>query len=306
MKRFIIRTIQYAVVAFFVLVLLFVVSKYLIQKVPLEIEPQRHIVVIGDSYPEGSVDDSIFTSAINLSRSGRGVPYSYMMLRDVIEQNPHIDTVLQSFHVGYTSRVYDDFIIYNEDYFRIHLPSSILRATYYDMMPMVDVPNFFYHALRAPFSIANLKLILSYFNGKSGDVRSKGYGGFLPLTRDALEESIKRKEYTTPGGADIDTTSLSFEYLNRMSDYLESKGVKLILFNFPKHKIDRYSDRRGYDSLMAKYIPHIEYFDFSDFPLADSCYSDIGHVNYRGAKIFSEYLQENGLNNYKGNKYNAK
>jgi hypothetical protein len=32
--------------------------------------------------------------------------------------------------------------------------------------------------------------------------------------------------------------------------------------------------------------------DYSTFQLPDSCYGDVTHLNYRGARIFSQYLQE--------------
>jgi hypothetical protein len=41
------------------------------------------------------------------------------------------------------------------------------------------------------------------------------------------------------------------------------------------------------------YLPGIKYVDYSAFPLPDSCYGDAVHLNYKGAEIFSKYLQEN-------------
>ncbi|MBQ0740337.1 hypothetical protein J9332_39270, partial [Aquimarina celericrescens] len=40
----------------------------------------------------------------------------------------------------------------------------------------------------------------------------------------------------------------------------------------------------------------IEYLDFSNFPLSNSKYGDLGHLNYKGAKIFSEWFASLLLN----------
>ncbi|MDR0371726.1 MAG: hypothetical protein LBH80_07760, partial [Prevotellaceae bacterium] len=40
------------------------------------------------------------------------------------------------------------------------------------------------------------------------------------------------------------------------------------------------------------YMPDVKYMDYSTFQLPDSCYGDVTHLNYRGARIFSQYLQE--------------
>jgi hypothetical protein len=38
------------------------------------------------------------------------------------------------------------------------------------------------------------------------------------------------------------------------------------------------------------YVPCDSILDLSRFILPDSCFADINHLNYKGAKIFSEYL----------------
>ncbi|GHT65454.1 hypothetical protein AGMMS50239_25330 [Bacteroidia bacterium] len=75
--------------------------------------------------------------------------------------------------------------------------------------------------------------------------------------------------------------------------FCNEKEVKLILFNTPVYQVDKYTDQAKFDSLRIAILPDVDYMDFSDFLLPDSCYGDIGHLNYHGAEIFSEYLQHN-------------
>jgi hypothetical protein len=37
-------------------------------------------------------------------------------------------------------------------------------------------------------------------------------------------------------------------------------------------------------------------FDFAHLPLHDSCFADLDHLNYRGAKVFSEIFSDSLLN----------
>jgi hypothetical protein len=53
-----------------------------------------------------------------------------------------------------------------------------------------------------------------------------------------------------------------------------------------------YGDNEFANDFHDAYMPDVRYMDYSVFPLPDSCYGDIGHLNYRGARIFSQYLQE--------------
>lgn len=293
---------------FAIIIMMFFTARIVLKNIKLNIPNERHILVIGDSYTECAIDDEVYKDAINLSSSGRGFPFSYFLLKDMIEQNPQIDTVLLSYALGRASKSYDDFILYNDSNFREHLPSTILRADYEDMTPLKDVPNFYYYALRAPFSVANLNLIFRACSGRlSDDVRTRSVGKFNKNTRDKLLVSIqKTKLNTSTTGRSIDEDSITYEYLMRIAAYLESKNVRLILFNAPKYKIDSYEPREESDKIIKQKLANFEYLDFSDFPLDDSCFADLGHLNYRGAKIFSEYLQKNGLFSYKGNRYKAK
>ena len=52
---------------------------------------------------------------------------------------------------------------------------------------------------------------------------------------------------------------------------------------------------------MIKNYSNIKFYDFKDMELPDSCFGDLDHLNYKGAKVFSEYLEKEILhkNNYK-------
>jgi hypothetical protein len=67
----------------------------------------------------------------------------------------------------------------------------------------------------------------------------------------------------------------------------------LILINTPVYKPEIYESIDKLNDFYDTYLSGVKYLDYSAFPLPDSCYGDIGHLNYKGAQIFSKYLQEN-------------
>jgi hypothetical protein len=105
-----------------------------------------------------------------------------------------------------------------------------------------------------------------------------------------LEEDKKKflsKKYP------FEKAAIQMQYLNKISILCKEKNANLILLNTPKHifylqHMDKemnefwqnYSRNEIKDSIL----------DYSSFELPDSCYSDLGHLNYRGARVFSEDL----------------
>jgi hypothetical protein len=46
-----------------------------------------------------------------------------------------------------------------------------------------------------------------------------------------------------------------------------------------------------YKIIREKYN-NVTFWDYGNYVLLDSCYEDVGHLNYIGAKMFSTVLQE--------------
>ncbi|MDR0427925.1 MAG: hypothetical protein LBH12_04905, partial [Dysgonamonadaceae bacterium] len=81
-------------------------------------------------------------------------------------------------------------------------------------------------------------------------------------------------------------------YLLKIAELCKSRDVELILLNVPMYKPEVYGDNELANDFHDAYLSDVKYMDYSAFTLPDSCYRDIGHLNYRGARIFSQYLQE--------------
>lgn len=76
----------------------------------------------------------------------------------------------------------------------------------------------------------------------------------------------------------------------------KERSVNLQFINTPMRG-DLLYDKQEFRSLCQERLPDINYTDFADFTLADSCFADNTHLNYRGAEIFSSYINKYGLQN---------
>ncbi len=63
----------------------------------LSIPKSQNILLVGDSHPECAIDDSIVRNVKNLSLQSTGYFYNYLKVREFINKNAHIDTVVLGF-----------------------------------------------------------------------------------------------------------------------------------------------------------------------------------------------------------------
>jgi hypothetical protein len=116
-------------------------------------------------------------------------------------------------------------------------------------------------------------------------------GGYNKLDIDKLQRAIEQAE----SARDLETeySNYQIDYLLKIADLCAEKDVRLILFNSPTYNVQKYGNLQALDDFYNTYLAGTEYFDFSNFALPDYGYGDIGHLNFRGAEIFSKYLESN-------------
>jgi len=92
------------------------------------------------------------------------------------------------------------------------------------------------------------------------------------------------------------STDLSFtniKYLKKLINYCQDKGKRVFLIRSPLHKkYPLLANELVYKSVLNSEFNNLEYLDFSKFPLSDSEFGDLQHVNYRGAARFSSWFDQ--------------
>lgn len=277
-------------------VLLLVLGTYLIItsdsfKKPYIIPNGKSIVIIGDSHTVYGIDDSIFYQSFNAARSGTAYIYSYVVLRNLIKENPGIEKVLLSFHGGSFVKSMDKWTT-GDDYIREYLPS------YFSLL---DKEEILFFAKRKPFLSSIIRLpikkvlnIINFIKKNDHTYKDLNIGGYERLDRNQLKKDIEFQK-NQKNKEDEGHSQYQLEYLLKIAELCKIHGIELILINLPIYNSEIYGNKAALMEFYEDYLAGIKYVDLSDFPLPEDAYSDIDHVNYKGAEKLSAYLE----NNYK-------
>ena len=76
--------------------------------------------------------------------------------------------------------------------------------------------------------------------------------------------------------------------------------MTIILLATPQHHMSKI-DTLTYKQYHQQNYKEIKFYDFRSLQLPDSCFGDLNHLNHKGAKIFSNFLEKEVIhkNKYK-------
>ena len=289
MKKFLINILKYFFVFSMFIVSLFLGTIFIVSSVSYKISPEKNIIIVGDSHTESAIDDVIFSHAINISQSGTAYLYSYVKLRKFLEFNPHINKVLLSFN-DISIRKSLDIWTMGDMYLseKVYRHISFFKKEEIFLLLRNNTLTFLSSVLKLPKK--SVKCIFKFFFNENLTYRDLDIGSYLKLDRNKLEKDIELRE--TNIFAHEEELGYQFDYLMKIVELCKIYNVELILINTPTYKSEIYSNNT-LQSYYNRYFSQIKYLDFSDFVLPDSGYGDIEHLNYKGAEIFSQYLEDN-------------
>jgi hypothetical protein len=287
MRRFLIRLSKFVSIIAIAIILIIGVTIIIVSNASFKLPANKNILVLGDSHTECAIDDHIFSRCINVAGSGTAYLYTYCKLRKFLNENANIDTVLLSFHWGSLISSADDKWMFNDEVISSKLSRYVTFMDKEELLLYKCNGTAFKAILQLP--VNNLKAIYHFFK-QYGKVNYKNLsiGGYYRLDRDKLHKSINN--YDNSRSTDIGKYQKI--YLLKIVDLCKSKNVKLILINTPTYNATHYGHLIWLQDYHNTYLHDTEYLDFSEFPLPDSCYGDIEHLNYKGAEIFSHYLDK--------------
>jgi hypothetical protein len=254
----------------------------------------KTIVIIGDSHTAHAIDDSIFTHAVNISQNGAAYLNSYIKLRKLFDSNTHIDTVMLSFHYDALLKNKDNDWILGDKIILQSLPLYFFLMGKQELLIYKGNVTFFFAILKIP--VRNIRAVLKFMIANTISYRDLNIGAYNRSNREKLQINIIRVDNNT---RDFDLENKEDEYSLYQLDYLlkivalcKERNIELILINTPIYNSDKY----GYKDKLADYYENnfsgVKYLDYSDFSLPEEGYGDIGHLNYKGAEIFSSYLED--------------
>lgn len=307
MKKFVIHLLLFSTIVITLYCALVISNFYLIKSVQLIESKHKKIIVLGDSNIECAINDSIYINAQNLSASSDSYYYSYLKLKKILNNKNNIDTVILSFA---PHNLFDNGWLLSESHIYTRL------ATYYPLMNWDDFSFLFSNDPRAviiafPRIVKQSIINFSYkFNPPTKDFT---FGGFDKIDRNILPEvrlKLKKGEklpfFRIPDNFEI--AKKEELYLNKIIDLCNSKQKVLYLINTPKRiellNYPKYGVKE-FNTLYLKNYRSVNYIDLSKLDIPEDCFGDFVHLNSKGATLFSNLLQNRGIE-YLYNKYGVK
>ena len=288
MKKFISDISKYFVFASTVIIILLVATSIIARNTfDFSIPENKNILAIGNSRPEHALNDDILDNYFNLCQSGTAYFYDYVKLREISSRNPHIDTVIIGYSYGDLNKKMDQWFAGEEkikfkirNHFFLFNPEdylSLLRANPIDVL--TNTPQAIFH---------NSKMAVKTYSNM---------GGYVFSERFKLKEAIARLDSAAPVRPPEDSIYQS-EYLIKIYNYCQANNLTLVLLNVPSHDIltTRQNNlKERYYRFASEHMPKALLVNHTEMKLPDNYYADLAHLNHLGAKVYSEYLKENGL-----------
>jgi hypothetical protein len=293
MKKFLLNISVFFLLNILFLAIIFGISFYIVLSASFAIPKEKNILIIGDSHPECAIDDNIFSRSFNASQSGTAYLYSYVKLKKFLEVNQHVDTVFISFHADVLVKAIDEWVV-GDNTMRTHIPQKIFLFDKEELEIFRLKPSFYSAIIRMP--LLHVGGILKFLLNRPLEFRDLHIGGYLRLDRDKLQQDIELRENniaTEFNNEENEYSEYQLIYLQKIVTLCREKGIEPVLLNTPTYMPEKYGNIPMLNDYYNTYFSDITYLDYSDFPLPDEGYGDIGHLNYKGAEIFSQWLESN-------------
>ena len=250
----------------------------------MKIDDSINKIYLGNSTVEQAINDSLLENGFNFARSAESIDLIYAKIQLLKEANPNIDTIYVCF---------DDIILYKTNIY-YDLSSIFFLDKFSTTDYLMNLREFSFgrntESISHLYDISKIKpMILSYIS--KVDIRDLNIGGYLWSTRSKLYEDLhRRKKENVKALKFEDFPRINKYYLNEIISYCKNNGITLFFFITPRYPTE-YPDTI-YRNIHQAYFKEIPLLDYSRIQLPDSCFGDCVHLNYKGAKIFTEILNK--------------
>jgi hypothetical protein len=289
MREFIFNLLKFSAVFIISIMLLIIGGTFLTgQTKNFNIAHNKTILVIGDSHTACAINDSLLINAYNFSSHGTGYFYSYLKTREILTHNPQINTVV----LGYSFLDLDN---HKDSWFSGSDKIMEKMPRYFFMFNLNDLHSLFISNPFAVFQnipkIIRSEIILLFYNLEL-------FGGYSYLDRDKVEEAKYRFRSSKKRENEAKYSKYQEKYLLKIYKMVTDKNIDLILLNVPLHPLlnnELEKNKKYYYSFAQQKLPKAKIINHSNKFIPEYGFSDLDHLNYKGAKLYSEYLTRNGF-----------
>lgn len=294
MKKFIFKSTIFFIVAIicFVTFCFFVCST---REDALKLPNYVNIVLLGNSHIECDINDSIISNSFNFARSNDYPEQIYCKLKLLKQYNPKLDTIV----IGYDNVIMEQDI--TGEFQGTYTPFYYDLYSTDDICAIIKNSSFKYCVSHfyQPFNIHKIGQAMPSLWDKSTDItHMKNLGRYEYLVRDKLQQHIDLQKDKVAKQSSFDY--LSKYFLKKIIKFCKDNDMTVILLATPQHHKSKI-DTITYKQYHQQNFSEIPFYDLRNMHFPDSCFGDLNHLNYKGARLFSEYLEKEVLhkNNYK-------
>lgn len=289
MKRFILQIALYMILfgSSMILVLLWS-NRTMRNNAYVRINQNTKFIVLGHSHPEVSLNDSLIANFSNCASSAEPYFYTFSKAKKIMEQNKKIEVVFIEFSNNQINKVMDDWT-----WDKVHISGRYPRIA-----PFLDYEDHKLLLEKNPLGFLNA-LSLS-LNRNLTNIVYKSYdysslrNGYLKRGGSKVDSLLKASQRV--GEINNCETNISLEnihYLEKIIKYCNENNKKVILIRCPVHKMNpSLCNEAVYKHYLTTTFSKTAYLDFKNFPLLDSEFNDLEHLNTLGANKFSVFFDD--------------
>ncbi|MCQ2256423.1 MAG: hypothetical protein MJZ41_00345 [Bacteroidaceae bacterium] len=242
--------------------------------------PEATTLVLGNSRVQYGFDDRLVPETWNSAVNADNYNVIYWRLRMLHLRNPQLQRVMV---------ICDQTQVFN--YFK-NIPDKI-HPYYWDVMTPEDWLGLLAHdsgALLNPLHY--LKVIIPLKSLVSSiSYNELGIGGYTRLVRDKLDEDESLRDESNQRRTIPQIHEYNVSYLRKIVAYCDVNNLELIFFNMPSYPTKSIVDgNKSLHIYVENNYPNVPFMDYELLQLPDSCFGDVNHLNYRGARVISERI----------------
>ncbi|MBW8687610.1 hypothetical protein [Chitinophaga rhizophila] len=276
-----------------VTVLIITGNRILSRKARFEILHTDTLIILGHSHPECAYNDTLIAGAKNLSSSGESYFYTLPKVKNVLAQNPHIKAVFIEFSNNQVAAPMNKWI-WGDNYMERQYP------IYAPFIASEDRRLLFAHNMSGYITSSSFALKRQVFNILTNNYAyTSVIGGYYYNNVNKLDSLLAIQQQLPVTGSDTSLSRENLRYLKACIDVCLQNGKQVYLVRTPTHpKFPGRRSERVFEQVRREYFNDIPFLDFAAFPIADTEYADLEHLNYYGARRFSIWMNKmlkNGL-----------
>lgn len=292
MKRFLLRLGVFASLVVLGYVAALVVIVFLNRRAlpNCRLEKPTDSIIIGDSHPMWSIDDTNIPGLRNIALNAEGYKYSYLKLKHLLATEKGIKKI----YIGYS---HHNLAGYYDEYISGPTFASFIER----YLAILETRDYFELAAKNPRKVLDFtQRILQRGWRPALNRRCQIYGTFpgQPMTAkfdfERMEKRIREQYYSSDGEVAPPSTT-NIEYLKKLIALSREHGLEIVMLKTPQHEAYEARIPAAYHQRYASFLTEngLKAYGFEDLKLTDAeVLPDGDHLNLDGALATTRRFQQ--------------